>query len=256
RRAVAAIGRRRRSTWIRPCCGWSSNGPPNTSSRGDGVRNALGRRDLARFFEAFARPLPCRARLILTGGTEALLLGGRRPTGDVDFGLVLSGKDVQWWPEVESAVAAAAREAGVAVQYSTDIDRWSSVAIPPRRRKTRSYRRIGRLSVHLLDPACWAVYKLARYLDADVEDLRYVLRRAHVPSGALARLCGTSLRARPRSTQLFLFRRQVEHFFRTHGRAGWGPGFDACPAMSASGASSSTLSGGLSNGAPPPPPPP
>ena len=195
------------------------------------MRNALGRRDLARFFEAFARRLPCPAKLILTGGTEALLLGGRRPTGDVDFGLVLSGKEMRWWPEVESAVAAAAREAGVAVQYSTDIDRWSSVAIPPRRRKTRSYRRIGRLSVHLLDPTCWAVYKLARYLDADVEDLRAVLRRQRVSSVALARLCGVSLRASPRSSQLFLFRKQVEHFLLEHGRAVWGRGFDPAGAI-------------------------
>jgi len=195
------------------------------------VRNALGRRDLARFFEAFARRLPCPAKLILTGGTEALLLGGRRPTGDVDFGLVLSGKKMQWWPEVESAVAAAAREAGVAVQYSTDIDRWSSVAIPPGRRRTRSYRRIGRLSVHLLDPTCWAVYKLARYLDADVEDLRAVLRRQRVSSVALARLCGVSLRSSPRSSQLFLFRKQVEHFLLEHGRVVWGRGFDPTRAI-------------------------
>ena len=118
-----------------------------------------------------------------------------------DFGLVVSAHDEPLWPEVESAVITAARDTGVTVQYSNDIDRWSSVTIPPTRRRSRPHRRFGRLSVHVLDPACWAVYKLARYLDADVEDLRYVLRRAHVPSGALARLCGTSLRASPRSTE-------------------------------------------------------
>src|SRR5437667_293492 len=132
---------------------------------------------------------------------------------------------------LEAVGAPAARDTGVTVQYSNDIDRWSSVTIPPTRRRSRPHRRFGRLSVHVLDPACWAVYKLARYLDADVEDLRYVLRRAHVPSGALARLCGTSLRASPRSTQLFLFRRQVEQFFRTQRRAGWGRGFDAGSAV-------------------------
>jgi len=171
--------------------------------------------------------------LILTGGAQAMLLGSRRTTADADFGLVVSAHDEPLWPEVESAVITAARDTGVTVQYSNDIDRWSSVTIPPTRRRSRPHRRFGRLSVHVLDPACWAVYKLARYLDADVEDLRYVLRRAHVPSGALARLCGTSLRASPRSTQLFLFRRQVEHFFRAHGRAVWGRGFDAGSAIAA-----------------------
>ena len=32
---------------------------------------------------------------------------------------------------------------------------------------------------------------------------------------------------------LLVFRRQVEHFFRTHGRAVWGRGFDAGSAIAA-----------------------
>ena len=187
---------------------------------------ALTRASLGRFFRGLTRRLPCPVTLVLTGGGEALVLGGRRPTGDVDFGLVLRARWARRWPEVETAVAEAARAANVAVQYSSDIDRWSPVTIPANRRRTRLYRRVGRLSVHLLDPTCWAVYKVARYLEADVQDLRAVLRRQRVPSGRLARLCGESLRASPRSPALFLFRQQVEHFFRTHGSAIWGRRFD------------------------------
>ena len=98
-----------------------------------------------------------------------MLLGGSRPTGDVDFGLSLSAPREGFLPAVQAAVGAAAAETGLRVQYSTDIDRWSSVSIPSARRGTRSYRRLGRLSVRLLEPTCWAVYKLARYLDQDVE---------------------------------------------------------------------------------------
>jgi len=194
---------------------------------------ALTRTDLARFLAAVACRLPCPAKIVLTGGTEAMLFGGSRPTGDVDFGLTVSARFRSHWPGVEKAVNAAAREVGIAVQYSSDLDRWSSVAIPPARRRTRPYRRVGRLTVHLLDPANWAVYKLARYLDADVDDLRVVLRRQRVPSRRLATLCGESLRASPRSTQLFLFRKQVEHFFREHGPAVWGRRFDPSPAIAA-----------------------
>jgi hypothetical protein len=186
----------------------------------------LTRADLGRFFAALGGRLPCPLRMVLTGGGEAMLLGGTRPTGDVDFGLVVARERRHHLPEIEAAIAEASAGTGVRVQYSTDIDRWSSVAIPPRRRRTRLLRRVGRLSIHLLEPACWAVYKLARYLDSDVEDLRAVLRRQRVPSAGLARLCGESLRASPRSTQLFLFRRQVEHFFREHGAAVWGRRFD------------------------------
>lgn len=187
----------------------------------------LTRADLSRFIAALAPRLRGPVKLTLTGGSEALLLGGKRPTGDIDFELRVSGRTKGRWTDVEAAVAAAATEAGVVVQYSADIDRWSPVAVPARRRGGRLHRRLGQLSVHLLDPACWAVYKLARYLDSDVEDLRAVLRRQRVSSDALARLCGTSLRTSPRSTQLFLFRKQVEHFFRNHGRAAWGRGFEA-----------------------------
>jgi len=187
----------------------------------------LTRADLRRYFVALAKALPCRVRLILTGGGAALVLGGTRPTGDLDFGVVTTGP----LDAVEAAIAVAAEQIGIIVQYSTDIDRWSAVAVPPARFRTRPYRRFGRLSVHLLEPKCWAVYKLTRYLDSDVEDLIAVLRRERAAPLALARLCGESLRASPRSPQLFNFRRQVEHFFLTHGAAIWGPRFEPARAI-------------------------
>ena len=156
-----------------------------------------------------------------------MLLGGRRPTGDVDFGLVLAERYARFWPQVEAAVAEVADRVCIAVQYSTDIDRWSMIAIPKGKLRTKRYQRIGRLEVRLLDPTCWGIYKLARYLDSDVEDLIAVLRRQKVSSLKLARLCGESLRASPRSGHLLLFRRQVEHFFREHGPEVWRKGFDA-----------------------------
>jgi hypothetical protein len=188
---------------------------------------ALSRADLAKFFRAFARQLPCPAKLILTGGSEALVLGGRRPTADIDFALLVSARRQEAWPAIEKALEAATRESRVVVQYSTDIDRWSAIAIPPKKIKTRRHLRIGRLTVRLLDPRCWAVYKLSRYLDSDVEDLLVVLRRERIPAPALARLCGECLRSSPRSSHLFLFRRQVEHFFREHGARVWGKGFES-----------------------------
>lgn len=188
--------------------------------------NALSRADLTAFFRELGQRLPGPARLILTGGSEAMLLGGSRPTRDIDFGIVPLARGRASWPEIERAIADAAAEVGVVVQYSEDIDRWSSVAIPRTRFRTRLLRRTGRLSVHLLDPACWAVYKLARYLDSDAEDLVAVLRRQRVSDLRLARLCGQSLRSSPRSPALFSFRKQVEHFLTEHGPSVWGRGFN------------------------------
>jgi hypothetical protein len=182
------------------------------------------------FFEELARRVPSPVKVILTGGAEALLLGSSRPTADIDFGIALSvagGTEDHSWGMVEAAVAEASRAAGVAVQYSADIDRWSMVAMPNYRRHTQPYRRYGRVTVHLLEPAYWAVPKLARYLDTDQLDLQVVLQAQRVQPQHLARVCGRALRASPRSTALFLFRQHVEDFLRTRGASVWGEGFDA-----------------------------
>jgi hypothetical protein len=68
----------------------------------------LTRADLGRFLSALSRRLPCPAALVLTGGGEALLLGGTRPTGDVDFGLALAPGRGRHLAAVEAAIAEAA----------------------------------------------------------------------------------------------------------------------------------------------------
>jgi len=181
------------------------------------------------FFAALAVRVPCHVKIIITGGAEALLLGSSRPTLDLDFGLsVTSGRAgiETYWAEVEAAIAAASEAAQLTVQYSADIDRWSLITMPGYVRHTRPHRRYGRVTVHLLEPAYWAVQKLTRYVDSDISDLQSVLRNQRVAPLPLARVCGRSLRASPRSTALFAFRQHVEHFFRTYGPALWGPEFD------------------------------
>jgi hypothetical protein len=173
-------------------------------------------------------------KIILTGGAEALLLGSSRPTADVDFGIALTARKADEepsWAAVETAIAGASQAAGVVIQYSTDIDRWSLVIMPNYRRHTQPYRRYGRVTVHLLEPAYWAVPKLARYLDTDRLDLQVVLRSQRVRPQHLAQVCGRALRTSPRSSALFLFRQDVEDFLRTHGAQVWGDDFDAGAAI-------------------------
>jgi hypothetical protein len=158
-----------------------------------------------------------------------MLLGGARPTRDIDFGVLPSGSlDVRAavWNQIEQAISDVAHERSIAVQYAEDIERWSMIALPSYQRHTHLYRRFGRVFVHLLDPEYWAVSKLMRYLDTDIVDTVTVLRTQRVSPGKVARICGRSLRASPRSSALWLFRRQVEHFFKEHGKSVWGQGFD------------------------------
>jgi hypothetical protein len=188
------------------------------------------------FFEALSVRVPCRVKLILTGGAQGLLLGSTRPTGDLDFGITLithATTHERHWTQVEAAIAAASQVARITVQYSADIDRWSAITMPNYQRHTRLHRRFGRVSVHLLEPAYWAVPKLARYLDSDAADIQTVLRTQNVKPESLARLCGRALRASPRSTAQFSFRQHVEHFLRTYGPTVWGSDFDAEAAVRA-----------------------
>lgn len=188
------------------------------------------------FCAALAAQVPRRVKIILTGGAEALLLGSTRPTRDLDFGIVLTASPEtgeEQWAEVEAAIAAASRATGIPVEYSGDIDRWSSIAMPDYQRHTRPYKRFGRVSVHLLEPAYWAVPKLARYLDTDATDLEAVLRAQGVTPPQLARVCARAFRASPHSSALFSFRQHVEHFFRTSGAGIWGRDFDAEAAIRA-----------------------
>jgi hypothetical protein len=194
-------------------------------------RSTLAPDDLDRLFREIARRLPRAATIVLTGGSEAMLLGGARPTRDVDFGWSSADPSDEDGGAIEAAFLEAAAATGIAIEYSTDIDRWSSVSVPRSRVRSRPYRRVGLLRVRLLDPACWAVYKLARYWESDVSDLVQVLPRTRVGPLRLASLAGESLRASPRSPQLFLFRRQVEHFFREHGTSIWGNRFSAARAI-------------------------
>ncbi|MBI3246067.1 MAG: hypothetical protein HYZ50_06130 [Deltaproteobacteria bacterium] len=81
---------------------------------------ALSHADLARFFGALDRRLPCPSKIILTGGSEALLLGGQRPTGDIDFDLVVTDRYTRFWSDIEAAIAAFRRAAGIPTVLSPE----------------------------------------------------------------------------------------------------------------------------------------
>ena len=168
--------------------------------------------DLDRFLRSLAHRVPCPVRLVLTGG-------GRRWSWTA-FGRPATS--ISPWSSRNDSRGTGRRSRPPSRQPGT----MRELSIPIARCRTRPHRRLGRLSVHLLEPTCWAVYKLTRYLDSDVDDLRAVLRRQHVAWRGLARLCGESLRTSPRATQLRLFRQEVEHFFRTFGGGVWGSAFD------------------------------
>jgi hypothetical protein len=191
------------------------------------------RRQIERFLAVLATQLDeagaAPARVFMTGAAAAALWGRVRPSLDIDFGLELRGKarGPGSWARVEAAVNRTTRLTGIPASAAEDIDRWGMITLLDYQRTSRPYRRWGKLEVRLLHPANWAIGKLTRYLDPDIRDVVEVFRRQEVTAAVAADRWGRALRASPSSTAQFQFRGNVETFFRRHGRATWGAGFDA-----------------------------
>lgn len=185
-------------------------------------------RQIDRFFRVFARELAAPATVILTGAAAGSLWGHVRPSLDVDFAIrPARGRRLPSWSRIERAAERTVRLTGIRANYAEDIDRWSAVSLLDYARHTTRYRRFGDLEVRLLDPLYWSIGKVTRYLSPDERDLVAVLQARRVAPSPLVHLWARALRQSPRSPALTQFRRQAEHFLRTHGRTIWGADFDA-----------------------------
>ncbi len=183
-------------------------------------------RAIDRFFRLLAEEFGKPATVVITGAAAGSLWGHIRPSRDIDFGITLTSRHPAIWNLFQAAVDRASRQTGIQGNYAEDIDRWSSISFLDWRRHTLAYRRFGKLRVRLLDPAYWSIGKLGRYFDLDVHDLVTVLKRKRLPLLRVLRLWAKALRASPRSSAVFQFRTQVEHFLRLYGRTIWGRRFD------------------------------
>jgi len=183
-------------------------------------------REIDRFFEILSRFLKFRVRIVLTGGAVPVLQGSGRATHDLDFQIIFSTRSRKAREVFQEAVEKASRITGIAAQYDETIETWSSISWPRRRRMSRLYRRIGRVEVHLLEPLLWSIGKLSRYLASDVEDLVMILKRARIRPEEAARGWGEALGGSPASSAQPVFKRQVIHFIREHGREIWREGLN------------------------------
>lgn len=180
----------------------------------------MNKRQVERFFKILSELYPKECEIILTGAAAGALYGRVRATLDVDFSA--QAKD---WQKFVIAVNKASNQTGILAQYGEDIDRWSSITLMDYRKHTYLYRRFGAVELRLMEPPYWAIGKLSRYLDSDIQDMKLVFRKTKTAWQDVARVAGKSLTQSPKSTACFLFRKQVEHFLKTRGRAVWGRSF-------------------------------
>lgn len=164
--------------------------------------------------------------MILTGAAAGVLYGRIRATMDIDF----SAKTADW-TRFSNAVRETSAQTGIAAQFAEDIDRWSPITLRGYERHIYLYKRFRGIEVCLMETPYWAIGKLSRYLDSDIQDLVKVFRKTHTSWQDVASVAGRALRRSPKSTSCFLFRKQAENFFQRFGKRVWGKAFDAEAAL-------------------------
>src|ERR1700722_8255300 len=110
-------------------------------------------RDAEAYFSALAKEVETPLVLVLTGGVAASILADERSTDDIDCAVLHYVRKV--WPQTEALVQRLAKKRRILVQYSADIDRWSSVSFLDWRKHSWLHKRQGFLEVRVLDPYYW-----------------------------------------------------------------------------------------------------
>lgn len=176
------------------------------------------------FFEALAQYWPYPSKIIVTGAWAAQEWGSVRPTQDIDFEIQLISRKSKM-EEFQKAAQKASRASGLQAQFSTDIDRWSQITYLDYRKRAKVYKKFDQLTVSIMDPLYWSIGKIARFWDQDLQDLIRVFKRLKPDPILVARLWNKALQKSPKSSALFLVKKNALYFFKTFGPKLWGSGF-------------------------------
>jgi len=191
----------------------------------------LNPKEIERFFKGVAKDFDGEVTVYLTGAAAGALMGGVRPSLDVDFGVELKRADAKQWKKLTAAIEKNKLLTGLGSNYDEDIDRWGMITLMDYPKHAKLFKQYGKLKVKVLEPAYWAIGKMTRYLQPDIADMEAVFRAKKVPALLLAEVWGKALKASPRSASLILFRKQVEDFMEHSGPRVWGKSFEAAPVI-------------------------
>jgi hypothetical protein len=187
----------------------------------------MNRRQIDNFFKTLEAEFGKEAKIILTGAAAGTIYGSRRPSMDIDFAIELKDSTRATWRDLESAIKKTFEKTGIQANYAEDIDRRGMITLLDYKNKTKLYKKYGKISLFLLDPAYWSIGKMTRFIDPDIDDMIQVFRKKKTSPAYLAKVWGRALRESPQSTALTRFRRQVESFLESYGKKIWGSSFDS-----------------------------
>lgn len=194
-------------------------------------RNSMDIRQIEQFFKIIDSEFHQDAKVILTGAAAATVWGSTRPSMDIDFAVEINDPSEANWQQLESAIRKAIDKTGIQANYAEDIDRWGMVTLLDYKSNTKLYKKFGKLSLMVLDPAYWSIGKMTRFIDPDIQDMIQVFLKKKISPAMLAEVWGKALRESPHSTTLTRFRRQVEIFFESYGIKIWGGNFNSSKAI-------------------------
>ncbi|MBI3307430.1 MAG: hypothetical protein HYZ84_06480 [Candidatus Omnitrophica bacterium] len=173
------------------------------------------------FFKELDRALNQKAEIILAGASAGTLMGHIRPSLDIDFEIKPSFKR----PDLEEIILSAGRQAGVAVNFSENINHWSMISFLNYRKTALNYKTFGKLRVKLIAPAYWTIGKMARYYALDARDMAAIIRKKKLKPKNLVKLWKRALHASDLSLELGQFKKHTAHFLKTYGKKLWGKRF-------------------------------
>lgn len=174
------------------------------------------------FFTKLSLKIKDETKIILLGGSASLLLGGVRPTKDIDFEIKSGSK-----PEfVAQSIEKTEKETGVKTEFSENVDHWSMISFLDYQNHTVPYKKFGAISVEILKPEYWSIGKMARFYESDVQDMVHVFTHQKTKHDDLLKVWENALKASPLSDQLLPFKQHCKQFLDLYGKQIWGSQFN------------------------------
>ncbi|OVE77405.1 hypothetical protein BVX98_02550 [bacterium F11] len=183
------------------------------------------KKQIDHFFRVLSEELDLATSVILTGAAAGALMGQVRPSMDIDFAIKSNFSHPSAWREIDKAIERTMKKTGIHAEFSEDIDRWGMISLLDYEKKAWFYKKFKNLRLLVMDPSYWAIGKMTRYIDPDIQDMVSVFKKQKTSWKKLIQVWSTALRKSPKSTTQQTFFKHVEHFFQSQGRKIWGKSF-------------------------------